>query len=462
MKGEVKLPRIICYLLDFYVEPKDQCFSSRGMLTIKSDLDIEKKNIPLLLYYDLDVKEIRYENNVGIKFTQEIVSFPEYDEFKVNYISVHLDKPLMKNEELKLYIEYEGKLNGYTSVMQYVKDRIDKEFSIIRNDCIAYPIIAYSNDKSWMESFFNSIRYRISVNVPKEYTVGCSGILKNINNDNDRRIFTFEKSEPTKSVHRFDICISEYCLIEEKDMNLSIYAFPKHKEIAETLVKYEVKRVYDYYNRVFGPYEGNGYFTIIEIREGYGSQAGDNYILMEEHAFDNGSTDYTHLYHEIGHIWNPNVKLYYEQRSRFFDEAFASYFEVLAIKEFFGEEEAKEKMEGYRQQFVKSVNQSSKNFSVPISEYGRNEMGYNSYTKGPWVLYVLHEIVGDNKFFEIIKTFLKENRKKEVTFKDFEKICEKVSRLNLKKFFSKWLYGIESSSYLCENFSVSVMADKSI
>ncbi len=178
------MPAITYYLLDFYIEPKEQCFSSSGILTIKNDSDIEKKNIPLLLYCDLNIKEIRYENNVGIKFTQEIVSFQEYDGFKVNYINVHLDKPLMKNGEFKLYIEYEGKLNGYTSVMQYVKDSIDKEFSIIRNDCIAYPVIAYPNDKSWMKSFFNPIRYRVSVNVPKEYIVGCSGILKNINNDN--------------------------------------------------------------------------------------------------------------------------------------------------------------------------------------------------------------------------------------------------------------------------------------
>lgn len=462
IRSQVEIPRITCYLLDFYIDPKNQCFSSRGMVTIKNDSDIVKKNIPLLLYYDLNVKEIRYDNNVDIKFTQEIVSFPEYDEFKVNYIIIYLDKPLMKNEELKIYIEYEGKLYGYSSIMQYVKDTIDEEFSILRNDCIAYPIIAYPNDRSLIESYFNPIRYRASVNVPKEYTVGCGGVLKNININNDRRIFIYEKSELTKSIHRFDICISEYCLIEDKSMNLSIYAFPKHKEVADTLVKYEVKRVYNFYTKIFGSYGANDYFTIIEIKEGYGSQAGDNYILMEEHAFNNKSADYTHLYHEIGHIWNPSVKLYHEQRTRFFDEAFASYFEVLAIKEFSGEEKAKEKMEKYRQQFIRSINQNNKNFSIPICEYGRYEMGYNSYTKGPWVLYVLHEIVGDKKFFDIIRTFLNENKKKEVTFKDFEKTCEIISGLNLKTFFSQWLYGAESSSYLYENFSVSVMVEMSL
>ncbi|SCG82759.1 hypothetical protein DW1_1186 [Proteiniborus sp. DW1] len=459
--GQVKLPRISCYVLDFHIEPKSQYFSSKGVLTIKNDFSFEERNIPLLLHYGLSVKEIRHENNVGIKFTQEMISFPEYEELRVNYINICLDLTLKKNEELKLYIEYEGRLYGYSSVMRYVQDSISEEFSILRNDCIAYPIIAYPNYTSLMESCLKPIEYKISVSVPEEYTVGCGGILRNIESKANRKIFIYERSEPTILSHRFDICIAEYCLIRDEDMNLNIFASNKHKDAAETLVKYEVKRVYDYYTRMFGKYRENDYFTIIEVKEGYGSQAGDNYILMEEHAFNN-NTDYTHLYHEIGHIWNPSVKLYHEQRSRFFDEAFASYFEVLAIKEFLGEEKAKEKMEEYRRQFIKNVNQNKKNFSIPICEYGRYEMGYNSYTKGPWLLYVLHEIVGDKKFFEIIRTFLNENKKKEVTFKDFEKSCEIISRLNLKKFFSQWLYGIESSSYLYEDFSVSVMVDMSL
>lgn len=56
---------------------------------------------------------------------------------------------------------------------------------------------------------------------------------------------------------------------------------------------------------------------------------------MEEHGFKEGKYDHTPLYHEIGHGWNPRVN-HEMRKTRFFDEAFASYFEAIAIKKFYG------------------------------------------------------------------------------------------------------------------------------
>ena len=80
---------------------------------------------PVLLHDGLNVKDIRYENNSSVQFSQEIVPFPDNKEFKVNYISVYLHRPLKENEEIKIYMDYEGKLYGYSNVMRYMKDSID-------------------------------------------------------------------------------------------------------------------------------------------------------------------------------------------------------------------------------------------------------------------------------------------------------------------------------------------------
>jgi hypothetical protein len=39
----------------------------------------------------------------------------------------------------------------------------------------------------------------------------------------------------------------------------------------------------------------------------------------------------------------------------------------------------------------------SRNATTPIAEYEKEELGENSYTKGAWSLYVLNQIVGDEK-----------------------------------------------------------------
>ena len=137
-------------------------------------------------------------------------------------------------------------------------------------------------------------------------------------------------------------------------------------------------------------------FTIIEVPEGWGSQAADFYVLQTAAAFrDTGRI--SELYHEIAHNWNVRPKPAI-QRCRYFDEAFASYFQGLAIGEFEGEEAFEKYMTRLRDRFLQSVEKDVKNGSTPIVDYWREERGENSYTKGAWSLFVLHQVVGDQGF----------------------------------------------------------------
>lgn len=453
MINELELPRILNYDLYFKIEPAQNSFSVLGIITIANETIYELNQLNILLYHSLKVKSIKDADNENLYFTQEKVSLKDEKEYYVNNIKIKLKNILKSNDQVNLYIEYEGSINGYSHLMAYVKDKIDKEFSILRPDSHAYPIIAQPFYESISKSYKNLFTYNITIDVPKEYTAGCGGVLKEITHKKDRNIFRYISESPT---WRFDIGIAQYSLIEDKDINLKIFVFPKHRENAENVVRKEVKRAFDLFTTLFGEYHKDNYFTVIEIKESYGSQAGDSYIIMEEHGFSNDVKKLTHLYHEIGHTWNVKAK-YDVQRTRFFDEAFASYFEALAIKKFYGDTALKEKMELYRQYYIKSIDSDKTNYCTPICEYGKYEIGYNSYTKGPWVLYVLNEIVGDDIFNKIIRNFLNKFKDKEVDFKDFESIVNETSHIDFNKFFSQWIYGIESSEFLYTGKKLSYM-----
>lgn len=453
MKQNCELCKITNYNLHFDVEPEKGFFNSQGTITILNDTKEAFKKLSIMLYHDLNVKNIRNTENESLAFLQEKVSLEDEENYLVNYITISLSEALQPNEQINISIEYEGSLNGYSKVMAYVKDKIHREFSIFRPDCHAYPISAEPNFSSILKSYKNNFTYNISVKVPKIYKVGCGGVLKNVTEVKDYNIFNYVSDSPT---WRLDIAVADYSIIEDKNINLKIFVFPEHKANAENIVINEIKRAFELFEDLFGDFQEGKHFTVIEIKEAYGSQAGDNYILMEEHGFSGDAKKLTHLYHEVGHAWNVKAK-YDIQRTRFFDEAFASYFEALAIKNFYGYKEFIAKMDLYRNLFIESVNEDKINFNTPICNYGKYEIGHNSYTKGPWVLYLLNEILGDEIFYKAIRNFLSKNKNKEVDFDDFRKAIEEVSKTDLKLFFKIWIYEMESSEVLCSDINVNCM-----
>src|SRR5204863_4785882 len=62
--------------------------------------------------------------------------------------------------------------------------------------------------------------------------------------------------------------------------------------------------------------------------------------------------------------------------------------------------------------------------------------------KGATIMNMLRHVVGDEKFFKILKTFAEQNTWKSVNTEDFRKVAEAVSGQELGYFFIQW---IESS-----------------
>ncbi len=64
----------------------------------------------------------------------------------------------------------------------------------------------------------------------------------------------------------------------------------------------------------------------------------------------------------------------------------------------------------------------------------------HSYEKGGLVLYMLSNLIGEEKFKEAIKKYLDTYRESVATTGDLQKICEDIYREDLQQFFKQWLY----------------------
>jgi hypothetical protein len=423
-------------------------------LSIRNDTKNPCDSIPFLLYRLLSVRYITDSAGRPLDFRQEVIQLSDQPSFQARDVVIRLAAPLKPGDSNRIVIAYSGFVFGYPEVMAYVNDRIDESYSLLRPDALSYPVIANATFEDLMAADENRFSYRLSATVPKGYTAACGGYAAGRRDSAGTITFEFASQMPT---WRMDLAVAQFATLRNPEVKLVVYCLPDDSAGARHILDASLQ-VVNLYSRMFGKPDHYQGYTIIEIPEGWGSQAGDFYFLQTAAAFRD-SAKIGEVYHEIGHSWNavpsPDIK-----RCRYFDEAFASFFEPLAIRAFNGEQAFSSHMERLRQNFARRVNQDRQAFDTPIADYGKRELGRFSYTKGAWSLYVLYTMVGEKDFEAIIHSLVTEFHDRTVTFRDFQTLCEQVSHRNMAKFFSEWIYGIESSRLMIEDVPVSDMAKR--
>jgi aminopeptidase N len=344
---------------------------------------------------------------------------------------------------------YSGFVFGYPEVMAYVNDRIDENYTLLRPDALSFPVVAESTFTSVLAACNTKFTYELSATVPRGYTAACGGDLIDRHANAERETFTFRSKMPT---WRIDLAVARFSVLSDSANKLRVYHLSGDSSGARRILDASLNTVH-LYSRMFGSpkhYEG---YTIIEIPDGWGSQAGDFYFLQTGAAFTDSSR-IGEVYHELGHSWNatPSRDI---QRCRYFDEAFASFFEPLAIRSFRGEQAFEECMEKARDAFVRRAAKDREVYDTPIADYGKTELGRHSYTKGAWSLYVLYTLVGEKAFDSIVHTMLVAFDGRTINFREFQSLCENVSKRSLDTFFREWIYGTESSRLMVERVAIA-------
>jgi aminopeptidase N len=251
------------------------------------------------------------------------------------------------------------------------------------------------------------------------------------------------------------VAAAKFKVIEDESRKIRVFSLPADEGEARRIIE-AAQKSFQLYAELFGELGNLPGYTIIEIPEGWGSQASDFYILLAAAAFrDKART--SELYHEIAHNWNARAKPEI-QRCRYFDEAFASYFQGLAIREFEGEEAFSKFMARLRDRFLQSCEKDERNGTTPISDYWREERGENSYTKGAWSLFVLHRAIGDAAFRSLVRSLLRESEDRETDFARFQHQAEKAAGRTLDRFFKEWISTAESTPLLRARLDVDEMA----
>lgn len=447
----------LAYRLALRIDYEHKGIHGHCRLTVLNSSDKQIHNIPLILYPLLKVTSVKNEQAAGLSFSQRVLPFEDRKKMKVNYIDISTASPIAPGEERTISIRYEGQILGYVEAGHtYVKDRVRRDFTIIRPDCTAYPQIGYPSVKSFYKTFLKALRkgfdYSLEVTVPKDLVVANGGKLVSKTYKNNVVTYAYENIKPA---WRIDACVAKYNILEDNEKKLKVFYRGENKEGAKRVLNTLIQSM-ELYTNWFGPLKDYRGYAVIEVPAGYGSQVDVTCILQEADAF---TGDMYGLYHETSHLWNPGPLE--DLSCRFESEGLANFLQFLVAEKLQNEKGLLEKgLKKMRKEFHRRCKRNPKYKNVPMADYGKEDLTEASYSKGMIAFYVLYRLVGEENFIDIIRAFYQRYGQSGATLEDFVKIAKEKSKADLTKFFEEWLYGTESSKYVLNGLSIEDMAAK--
>ncbi|HEY8473920.1 MAG TPA: M1 family metallopeptidase [Natronosporangium sp.] len=203
-------------------------------------------------------------------------------------------------------------------------------------------------------------------------------------------------------------------------------------EIADTLADW------------FGPYplEAYGGIALADPRVAFALEAQSRPVYGPV-FFDGGEDASWVIAHELAHQWFGNSVSVQTWRDIWLNEGFATYAEWLWAEEL-GDDTAQETFDLY----YYGPAGEDEFWSPPTGDPGRSGMfSHAVYERGAMVLHALRLTVGDEAFFEIVRSWAAEQRNGNATTEEFQQHCERVAGESLADLFEAWVYGTERPRY---------------
>lgn len=273
--------------------------------------------------------------------------------------------------------------------------------------------------------------YSFYITVPDSYVVAANGLLVNIVERNGLHTYHWEAGDPmasylaTVNVANFDM------LIEEGPEGLPIMNFFPPDRSARLQRTFAVTSdMIAHFSELVAPYPFESYGAIVmEVSLGGALETQTRSIFGRTATID------MIIAHELAHQWFGNSVSPATWRDLWLNEGFATYFQHLWTEHEKGEQIFQATMRGMH------VALRNQQLPPPADPPLDNLFGPSVYTRGAITLHALRLTLGDETFFEILRTYYDRFQGGNAGTADFIAVAEEVSGQDLTDFFDAWLYG---------------------
>lgn len=374
--------------------------------------------------------------------------------YRDNFIRIALDKKYTRNEQFRISIEYIAKPEEVTQkgseainsakglyFINPMGEEKNKPTQIwtqgeTESSSCWFPTIDKPNEKMTHEIF---------ITVPKKFKTLSNGLLITSKESKEGNRTDHWKMDLPHAPYLVMMAIGEYAVVKDKWRNVSVdyYVEPEFEKHAKKIFG-NTPEMLEFFSKKLGvDYPWPKYSQVV-VRD-YVSGAMENtsasifgeFIQQTpEKMLDQDFEDV--IAHELFHHWFGDLVTCESWANLPLNESFATYSEYMWNEYKYGRDAAdyhhQSDLSNYFQEaFTKKVDLVRYDYVNKEDMFDRH-----SYQKGGCVLLMLRKYLGDEAFYDGLKTYLNENKFQPAEIHHLRLAFEKVTGQDLNWFFNQW------------------------
>ena len=252
--------------------------------------------------------------------------------------------------------------------------------------------------------------------------------------------FEFETKSPVFGLY---FAYGPYVVQEKQvgDIHYYTYFRPEHASKHEAYVEV-TNRILAFYASKYAPFPFEK-MAVIEapLPPFLGGVGPASLMFLQGSMVDHPEVPETLLAHELAHQWFGNlipINLTDPGYNQWLSEGFATYSDALYTEYKDGAKAFGLHIEKYQQLYFQ-LSMTAKPRAIRDTK-GPMQALYRPvvYEKGALVLHMLRKVMGEEKFFGLMRRYVEEYRNKPTNVDDFRKLASEVNGSDLSWFFAEW------------------------
>ena len=360
---------------------------------------------------------------------------------------VPLASPLPPGEQAELSLSFEGTLDtvGESGYAQY--GFVDGVLALPN----VYPLIPAYDDEGWNvelaptygdATFTDTSLYQVRVTLPKDMIVATSGVIVDTKENGDgTRTYTCA-SGPMRDFNIVASAKYEILSATVGQVLLNCYYLPGDQSGGERGLDYASEAL-----RIFQDLVGDYPFNELDVMATPTLAGGIEYpglIVVADRLYSQtrGFFEWV-VVHEVAHQWWYSLIGNDQLDEPWLDEALTQYTCLLYFEHRYGETAAKEVLASAFLDPYQQLQEGREDLpaGLPVAAYPEGLYGAVVYGKGPLFFHELRLQVGDETFYDILRTYYSRYRYKVAYPRDLISVAEQVSQQDLHTLYAKWILG---------------------
>jgi aminopeptidase N len=399
---------------------------------------------------DMDANQISGTTTIDLVATEQLTSLNlellgmQVDDVNVNGISaqfnrageeltVYLPQPAAQNDAMQIAITYHGTPGqdlDTSDLPQYSEGWIRYENGVVvagepTGAATWYPVNEHPKDKA---------TYSFAITVDKPYEVAANGVFQGVKDNGSQATYRWEMDDPI-APYLVTVAISDFDLVEYTSQSgvpiRNYFGVGVPDSIRENFAR-EGEMV-DYFETLFGAYPFDAFGVVVHEMDLDFSLECATLVV-----FGDTFTDEYVVAHELSHMWFGDSVGLVEWKDIWLNEGFATYAQFLWDEHSVGRDAVDQ---GIRDTYEQLATFGQFYDDQPIGDPGPDNLfSFGVYNRGGVALHALRLQVGDDAFFNILRTYASRFAGGNATTQDFINVAEEVSGQQLGDFFDAWLY----------------------